>query len=66
MSNADYPTCINELYQSEVFGEGAFLALMAVAKNEREKHHFGAIFTNGDRDEGAPATAAAQVWSEVG
>jgi hypothetical protein len=43
MSNADYPTCINELYQSEVFGEGAFLALMAVAKNEHEKHHFGAF-----------------------
>lgn len=37
MSNLEYPACINELYQSEVLGEQAFLALMAAAKNEREK-----------------------------
>lgn len=41
MSDLEYPACINELYQSEVLGEQAFLALMAVAKNEREKYHFG-------------------------
>jgi hypothetical protein len=41
MSNPEYPACINELYQSEVLGEQAFLALMAAAKNEREKYHFG-------------------------
>lgn len=39
MSDLEYPECINELYQSEVLGEQAFLALMAVAKNEREKYH---------------------------
>jgi hypothetical protein len=41
MSDLEYPACINELYQSEVLGEQAFLALMAAAKNEREKYHFG-------------------------
>ena len=41
MTELEYPACINELYQSEVLGEQAFLALMAVARNEREKYHFG-------------------------
>jgi hypothetical protein len=41
MSALEYPACINELYQSEVLGEKAFLALIAVAKNERERYHFG-------------------------
>lgn len=41
MSDLEYPACISELYQSEVLGEQAFLALRAVAKNEREKYHFG-------------------------
>lgn len=40
MSNLEYPACINELYQSEVLGEAAFLALMKAAKNQREKYHF--------------------------
>ncbi len=43
MSDLDYPACINELYQSEVLGEAAFLALIKVAKNEREKYHFGTL-----------------------
>jgi hypothetical protein len=43
MNDLDYPTCINELYQSEVLGEAAFLALMKAAKNEREKYHFGTL-----------------------
>ena len=38
MSDLKYPACISELYQSEVLGEQAFLALMAAAKNEREKY----------------------------
>jgi hypothetical protein len=41
MTDLEYPACINELYQSEVLGEQAFLALIAAAKNEREKYHFG-------------------------
>ena len=43
MSNTEYPACIKELYQSEVLGEAAFLALIKVAKNEREKYHFGTL-----------------------
>lgn len=43
MSDLEYPECINELYQSEVLGEQAFLALMAAARNEREKYHFGTL-----------------------
>jgi hypothetical protein len=43
MSNADYPTCINELYQSEVLGEKAFLALVNIAKNPREKYHIATV-----------------------
>ncbi len=41
MNDLEYPACINELYQSEVLGEQAFLALAANARNEREKYHFG-------------------------
>ena len=43
MSNANYPTCINELYQSEVLGEKAFLALVNIAKNAREKYHIATV-----------------------
>ena len=43
MSDLEYPACINELYQSEVLGEQAFLALIAVARNAREKYHFGTL-----------------------
>jgi hypothetical protein len=41
MSDLEYPACINELYQSGVLGEQAFLALMAAAKNDLDKNHFG-------------------------
>ena len=40
MSDLEYPACINELYQSEVVGEAAFLALIKAARNERDKYHF--------------------------
>ena len=43
MSELDYPACINELYQSEVLGEAAFLALIKAAKNDREKYHFATL-----------------------
>lgn len=43
MSDSGYPTCINELYQSEVLGEQAFLALAKAARNERERYHFGTL-----------------------
>jgi hypothetical protein len=41
MTDTDYPACIQELYQSEVLGEAAFLALVAVARNELDRYHFG-------------------------
>lgn len=41
MSDIEYPSCINELYQSEVLGEQAFLALLPVARNARDRYHFG-------------------------
>ena len=43
MSELKYPQCIEELYQSEVLGEQAFLALLAVARNKRDKYHFGTL-----------------------
>ena len=43
MSDISYPACIKELYQSEVLGEQAFLALINIAKNEREKYHLGTV-----------------------
>lgn len=41
MSESGYPESINELYQSEVLGEQAFLALVEAARNERDRYHFG-------------------------
>jgi hypothetical protein len=43
MQNPEYPGCINELYQSEVLGEKAFLALINIANNDREKYHIGTV-----------------------
>ena len=43
MSDLEYPACINELYQSEVIGEAAFLALIKAARNERDKYHFATL-----------------------
>ena len=43
MSDLEYPACINELYQSEVLGEAAFLGLLKVAKSPRDKYHFGTL-----------------------
>jgi hypothetical protein len=43
MTSTEYPGCIQELYQSEVLGEAAFLALLAVARNEFDRYHLGTI-----------------------
>jgi hypothetical protein len=43
MTSLAYPGCIRELYESEIFGEASSLALLAVAKNEREKYHIGTL-----------------------
>ena len=43
MTNTVYPGCIQELYQSEVLGEAAFLALHAVARNDLDRYSFGTV-----------------------
>ena len=43
MNDLEYPACINELYQSEVIGEAAFLALIKAARSERDKYHFATL-----------------------
>jgi len=43
MSEANYPECLRELYESEIFGEALTLALLAVAKNERERLHHATL-----------------------
>ncbi len=43
MNKTDYPACIRELYESEIFGESVFLALIEVARNDRDRYHFGTL-----------------------
>jgi len=43
MSKMNYPECIRELYDSEIYGEAIFLALIEVSNSEREKYHFGTL-----------------------
>ena len=43
MTNSEYPDCLRELLDSEIFGEAVSLALLEVAKNEREKFHFATL-----------------------
>jgi hypothetical protein len=38
-----YPACTRELYESEILGENMFLALVAAAKNPRDRYHFGTL-----------------------
>lgn len=43
MNNSEYPDCLRELLDSEIFGEAVSLALLEVAKNEREKFQFATL-----------------------
>ena len=43
MTTLVYPACIRELYESEIFGEASALALLAVAKTERDRYRFGTL-----------------------
>jgi hypothetical protein len=38
-----YPACIRDLYESEIFGEAVFLALVAIARNPREEYQLGTL-----------------------
>ena len=43
MSKPEYPSCIRELYESEIFGETFALALVEAARNDRDRYHFGTL-----------------------
>ena len=43
MTNVEYPACIREFYESEIFGEAFLLALVEEARNEGEKYQFGTL-----------------------
>lgn len=40
MTEQGYPACLRELLDSEIFGEAVSLALLGVARNDRERFHF--------------------------
>lgn len=43
MTDTEYPGCLRELIESEIFGEAVSLALLEVARNERERYHFASL-----------------------
>ena len=43
MNSLSYPACIRELYESEILGEAASLALLDAAKNEYDRYRFGTL-----------------------
>ena len=43
MPQVDYPACLRDLIESEIFGEAVSLALLEVAKNERDRYHFSTL-----------------------
>ncbi len=43
MSTIQYPECLRELIDSEIFGEAVSLALLDVAKTDRDRYHFATL-----------------------
>lgn len=43
MSSIDYPACLRDLIESEIFGEAVSLALLEVAKTDRDRYHFATL-----------------------
>lgn len=43
MESVEYPACLRDLIESEIFGEAASLALLEVARTERERYHFATL-----------------------
>ena len=43
MTAIDYPACLRDLIESEIFGEAVSLALWEAAKNDRERYHFATL-----------------------
>ena len=43
MPSIDYPACLRDLIESEIFGEAVSLALLEVAKTDRDRFHFATL-----------------------
>lgn len=43
MTDVDYPACLRDLIESEIFGEAVSLALLNVAKTDRDRYHFATL-----------------------
>ena len=43
MTAVDYPACLRDLIESEIFGEAVSLALCEAAKNDRDRYHFATL-----------------------
>lgn len=43
MTTVDYPTCLRDLIESEIFGEAVSLALLEVAKTDRDRYHLATL-----------------------
>lgn len=43
MTTVDYPACLRDLIESEIFGEAVSLALLDVAKTDRDRYHLATL-----------------------
>lgn len=43
MTQVDYPACLRDLLESEIFGEAVSLALLEVARTDRDRYHFATL-----------------------
>ena len=43
MTAVEYPACLRDLLESEIFGEAVSLALLAVARTDRDRYHFATL-----------------------
>lgn len=43
MSEVNYPACLRELYESEIFGEELMQALLAASKDDRERYQLATL-----------------------
>jgi hypothetical protein len=47
MTEVDYPACLRDLIESEIFGEAVSLALLQVAKTDHDRYHFATLLQQG-------------------
>ena len=43
MTTVEYPNCLRHLIESEIFGEAVSLALLEVAKTDRDRYHLATL-----------------------